>query len=276
MFQVDLFGASLVRSLPNEFDKSGNGNRLAGAYATSTKLLPQGDGRAVRVLATRRQSSQRARALGTLSQTTIGTRVAGQLPARLDYGVEMAMQRGGLEQDSINAWAGHWQVRASLPGWAAPKLTSEYNFATGDDVPNDGTRQTFDQLYPTGHDKLGLADQIGWRNIHHLREGIEITPIKATPISLNYHSWWLASAPTASIRRAALFSSRVVRRRGEHARRAGDRPAGHACDYAADSTRRRIRLHLQRRLSARSDTRRLLQLPIRSWPRTRFLAERYG
>ena len=43
------------------------------------------------------------------------------------------------------------------------------------------TRQTFDQLYPTGHDKLGLTDQVGWRNIHHLREGIEITPIKATP-----------------------------------------------------------------------------------------------
>ena len=84
-------------------------------------------------------------------------------------------------------------MRASLPVWSTPKVTSEYNFATGDEVANDGTRQTFDQLYPTGHDKLGLADQIGWRNIHHLREGVEITPIKATPISLNYHSWWLAS-----------------------------------------------------------------------------------
>jgi hypothetical protein len=194
LFQVDLFGASLVRSLPNEFDKSGNGNRLAGAYATSTKLLPKTS--VEPYVFWRRDVNLRSElgALGTLSQTTIGTRVAGQLPARLDYGVEMALQRGGLDQDSLNAWAGHWQVRASLPGWAAPKVTSEYNFATGDDVANDGKRQTFDQLYPTGHDKLGLADQVGWRNIHHLREGIEITPIKATPISFNYHSWWLASA----------------------------------------------------------------------------------
>jgi hypothetical protein len=106
----------------------------------------------------------------------------------------MALQRGGLDQDSVNAWAGHWQLRSSLSGWATPKITTEYNFATGDQVANDGTRQTFDQLYPTGHDKLGLADQIGWRNIHHIREGVEVTPIKATPISLNYHSWWLASA----------------------------------------------------------------------------------
>ncbi|HVQ16829.1 MAG TPA: alginate export family protein [Vicinamibacterales bacterium] len=193
LFQVDVFGASLVRSLPNEFDKSGNGNRLAGAYATSTKLLPKAT--VEPYVFWRRDVNIRSElgALGTLSQTTIGTRVAGQLPARLDYGVEMALQRGGLDQDSLNAWAGHWQLRASLPGWSAPKVTSEYNFATGDDAANDGNRQTFDQLYPTGHDKLGLADQIGWRNIHHLREGIEVTPIKATPISLNYHSWWLAS-----------------------------------------------------------------------------------
>jgi hypothetical protein len=193
MFQVDVFGASLVRSLPNDFDKSGNGNRLAGAYATSTKLLPRATvepyvfwRRDVNLLSELGPS-------GTLSQTTVGTRIAGQLPARLDYGVEVVLQRGGLDQDSISAWAGHWQLRSSLPAWAAPKITSEYNYATGDDIPTDGTRQTFDPLYPTGHDKLGLADQIGWRNIHHLRQGVEITPFKATPISLNYHSWWLAS-----------------------------------------------------------------------------------
>jgi hypothetical protein len=193
MFAVDLFGASLVRSLPNEFDKSGNGNRLAGAYASSTTLIPRAT--VEPYVFWRRDVNLRSElgALGTLSQTTVGTRIAGQLPAKLDYGVEMALQRGGLDQDSVNAWAGHWQLRASLPGWAAPKLTSEYNFATGDENAGDGARETFDQLYPTGHDKLGLADQVGWRNIHHLREGIEITPIKATPISLNYHSWWLAS-----------------------------------------------------------------------------------
>jgi hypothetical protein len=192
-FQVDVFGASLVRSLPGEFDKSGNGNRLAGAYATSTKLLPRATVEPYVIW--RRDVNLRSEfgALGTLSQTTVGTRVAGQLPARFDYGVEMALQRGGLDEDSISAWAGHWQLRSSLPGWASPKLTSEYNYATGDVNPGDGTRQTFDQLYPTGHDKLGLSDQIGWRNIHHLREGIEITPIKATPVSVNYHSWWLDS-----------------------------------------------------------------------------------
>jgi hypothetical protein len=211
MFQVDVFGASLVRSLPDEFDKSGNGNRLAGAYATSTTLLPHTT--VEPYVFWRRDINLRSElgTLGTLSQTTVGTRVAGQLPARLDYGVEMALQRGGLDADSVNAWAGHWQLRESFSGWAAPKATSEYNYATGDRAANDGRRQTFDQLYPTGHDKLGLADQIGWRNIHHIREGVEITPFKATPISLNYHSWWLASATDGLYAASgALLVPRVV------------------------------------------------------------------
>jgi hypothetical protein len=191
-WQADVFGASLVRSLPDAFDKSGNGNRLAGVYASSAKVIPQA---AVEpYVFWRRDVNLRSEltTFGNLSQTTIGARIAGKLPARLDYGIEMAMQRGSLAADSVSAWAGHWQIRESLPGAGAVKLTSEYNFATGDDNPTDGRRQTFDQLYPTGHDKLGLADQVGWRNVHHLREGFEFSPFKATPISLNYHSWWLA------------------------------------------------------------------------------------
>jgi len=208
-WQADVFGASLVRSLPDEFDKSGNGNRLAGVYASSAKVIPQAA--LEPYVFWRRDVNLRSEltTVGNLSQTTMGMRVAGKLPARLDYGVEMAMQRGSLAADSVNAWAGHWQIRESLPGAGAVKLTSEYNFASGDDNPTDGRRQTFDQLYPTGHDKLGLADQVGWRNVHHLREGFEFSPIKATPISLNYHSWWLAETTDALYAASGALLARV-------------------------------------------------------------------
>jgi hypothetical protein len=190
-FQVDVFGASLVRSLPGELDKSGNGNRLAGAYATTTKLVPGASVEPFVIF--RRDVNLRSElgAIGNLAQTTVGFRAAGKLPARLDYGVDMALQRGSLAADDISAWAGHWQMRASLPGQGAVKLISEFNYATGDARPNDGTRGTFDQLYPTGHDKLGLSDQVGWRNVRHIREGFEVSPVKATPVAVSYHSWWL-------------------------------------------------------------------------------------
>lgn len=215
-WQADVFGASLVRSLPDAFDKSGNGNRLAGVYASSAKVVPQAV--VEPFLFWRRDVNLRSEltavsgptTVGDLSQTTMGVRVAGKLPARLDYGVEMAMQRGSLAADSVNAWAGHWQIRESLPGAGAVKLISEYNFATGDDDPADGRRQTFDQLYPTGHDKLGLGDQVGWRNVHHIREGIEFSPFKATPISLNYHSWWLAERTDGLYAASGAILARVA------------------------------------------------------------------
>ena len=196
-FQVDLFGASLVRSLPDGFDKSGNGNRLFGAYGSATRVIPLGT--VEPFVFVRRDDNLRSEAgvSDTLNQTTVGVRVAGKLPLRLDYNSDLALQRGSLGSDSVRAWAGHWMIRESLPGAANIKLISEYNYATGDRNPSDGIRQTFDQLYPTGHDKLGLADQVGWKNVHHIREGFEFTPFTGTPLSINYHSWWLADAADA-------------------------------------------------------------------------------
>lgn len=77
------------------------------------------------------------------------------------------------------------------------RVSAELNLASGDANPTDGTRGTFDQLYPTGHDKYGLADQIGWRNIRHVRTGIEFAPAKKWLVGANYHSWWLMNSHDA-------------------------------------------------------------------------------
>ena len=205
-FSADVFATSVVRILESDFDRSGNGNRFAGVYGTTAKLIPGATVESYVLF--KRDVNLRAEAggFGTLKETTTGVRIAGKLAARLDYGVEMALQRGSLGTDDISAWAGHWQMRESLPGPGAVKLTGEYNFASGDEDPTDNVRGTFDQLYPTPHDKTGLADQIGWKNIHHARAGVEVSPFKATPFAVNYHSWWLAEAKDAvyNIGNAAL------------------------------------------------------------------------
>ena len=194
---IDLFAASVVRILDDEFDKSGNGNRFAGAYVSAPQVIPQAT--AEPYLFWRRDTNQRAEsgALDSLQQVTTGARFVGRLPARLDYNLETVLQRGSLGPDAIRAWAGHWQLRETFSGAVTPRLTAEYNFASGDADPTDGIRGTFDQLYPTAHDKYGLADQVGWRNIHHVRIGFDITPIKATPVIVGYHAYWLAEARDA-------------------------------------------------------------------------------
>ena len=88
--QIDLFAASVVRILEDEFDKSGSGNRFAGAYVSTPRVVPRATTEPY--LFWRRDVNQRAEsgALDSLQQVTTGARLAGRLPARLDYNVESA------------------------------------------------------------------------------------------------------------------------------------------------------------------------------------------
>ena len=99
---------------------------------------------------------------------TPGIRAQGGLPDAIDYNVEMALQRGHVVGDTISAWAGHWEL-----GWKplgndfGLRLGLEYNFASGDRDPGDKRYNTFDDLYPAGFNKYGMADPISWRNIRY-------------------------------------------------------------------------------------------------------------
>jgi hypothetical protein len=188
--QIDGFAASVVSISPADFDKSGGGNLISGAYASLTALPKQ----TVEPYVFWRQARDVAAELGgtgALHQVTTGIRMAGTLPAAFDYSGEMAVQTGSVGPDDVMAWAGHGAVGRTfgLP----VRLFGEYNYASGDASGTDGTRRTFDQLYPTGHDKLGLSDQVGWRNIHNLRVGLEGRPTAKWLVAGSYHSWWLAS-----------------------------------------------------------------------------------
>ncbi len=191
---IDVFGTSVVRLLPDEFDRSGNGNRFAGVHASTRALVP---GSTVEpFLYFRRDERQglETGGTGTLSVTTVGVRLAGTVPGDWSYGIETALQRGGVGAEDVEAWASHAQVTTPVVAPLATRATAEYNYATGDADPSDGVHGTFDQLYPTPHDKYGLADQVGWRNLHHVRFGVALTPWRGLPVTANYHSWWLAEA----------------------------------------------------------------------------------
>jgi hypothetical protein len=196
--QFDVFAASVVAVQPDGFDKSGNGNALYGTYESLTGIIPK---QAIEPYFLWRQSSNVKAELGgtwTIHQATTGVRIAGKLPATFDYSTEIAAQTGSVGPDKIKAWASHALLGKRLD--AVPVQTrvfGEFNHASGDANQSDGTRGTFDQLYPTGHDKLGLSDQVGWKNINHARAGAEIKPSARWQLTGSYHSWWLASATDA-------------------------------------------------------------------------------
>jgi hypothetical protein len=197
-FKFDVFATSVVTIQPEEFDKSGAGNALYGFYGSTAKAIPNAT---LEPYVFYRQSDGFALETGgsgSIHQTTFGSRIVGKLPGDFDYGVEMAGQTGSVSTDDVRAWAGHWVAGRTFTAAAArPRTFLEFNYASGDRNAKDGVRGTFDQLYPTGHDKLGLADQVGWKNVEHVRGGIELKPKPQWQVAGSYHSFWLASATDA-------------------------------------------------------------------------------
>lgn len=197
-YRLDVFAASVVNLQNNEFEHHTQGNNLHGLYGGIEKLVPQAVIEPYVFWRLSHGVVSETGKIGKLDTKTAGIRWAGKLPVNFDYNVEMAYQTGMQSTDDVKAWAGHWQTGYTFvrTHWK-PRLIAEYNYASGDGNGKDGNRHTFDQLYPTGHDKYGLADQVGWRNIHDLRTGVEFKPRAKWQVSGIFHDWWLADAHDA-------------------------------------------------------------------------------
>ena len=196
--RIDSFAASVVNIDMDDVNRSGLGNYLYGADAPLAILPNGGVVEPYEFVRTSSNLTTETGARGDLTSSTTGVRSAGKWSDRTDYNVEAAIQRGSLGSDTISAWAGHALVGRTIPaGSLTYRAFGEYNYASGDETPGDGVRGTFDQLYPTAHDKYGLADQVGWKNIHHLRTGLEVRPHTKLALAGGYHSFWLASATDA-------------------------------------------------------------------------------
>lgn len=193
-YKVDLFASSVVNLKEATVDKSSGGNDLHGAYGSITKVVPNATIEPYVLWRLARGTKTEAGLGGKTDRKVYGGRFVGKLPANFDYNIEAVGQTGSVGTDTIRAAASHAALGYTLASVTKkPRIVLEYNYASGDENPTDGKQQTFDQLYPTGHDKYGLADQVGWKNIHDLRAGVEYKATTKLNMSLFYHSWWLDS-----------------------------------------------------------------------------------
>ncbi len=213
-YRLDAFASSVVNARDGEWNHHQQGNNLHGLYAGADRLIPNAVLEAYtlwRVAPWFANPVNEHGTRGKLDSHTTGVRFAGKLPRNVDYGTEMATQMGSLGTDGIRAWAGEWRLGYTLTRFRyKPHFTTEYNYASGDANPKDGKRGTFDPLYPTAHDKYGLSDQVGWRNIHHLHVGPDFKVSPKLTLSSNYHSWWLASATDALYAASGAAVARVA------------------------------------------------------------------
>jgi hypothetical protein len=137
----------------------------------------------------------RAHGTDKLGVNTFGFRLAGPLAKAARYSVEAAAQNGkiGPATQRAMAWfasaARHW-----TPGGKPLDVSVEYKYASGTRDPADaGRSSTFDQMFPSNHDKFGHQDLFGWRNIHNLRSLANLGVSKNFALNFMYDDFRLAS-----------------------------------------------------------------------------------
>lgn len=197
-FRMDAFATSVVIIRNGVIDHHLEGNNLYGLYATAKDVIPHATFDVYEFWNLRPTFALEGIKSGKLDEWTTGFRWVGALPDNFDYRTEMAYQLGTLSVDKIRAWMGHWVLGYSLKSLPLrPRLFFEYDYGSGSGNSKGGYDNTFDPIYPSTHDKLGLADQFGWRNIQDLRFGQEWHVARKWTAATSFHDFWLANAHDA-------------------------------------------------------------------------------
>jgi hypothetical protein len=196
-YQVAVFASSVVPGSNTYLHRAIPGNNFYGIYGSLTNIIPRAtfEPYVLWRLAPGNFALPETVGRGHLNEVTIGLHLKGTLPAEFDYDTEFDGQKGSLGAFSIGAWAGYAGVGKMFPNVvAAPRVFIEGNYASGTKNPAGRDWNTFDQLYPSNHDKYGFTDQVGRRNLVQFRVGVEENVGKKWKFKQAFAGFWLATS----------------------------------------------------------------------------------
>jgi len=196
-YVVSVFASSVVPGDRTYLHNVFPGNNLYGVYGSFQNIVPKATFEPYVLWRIAPSSSALPETLGRghLNEVTIGLHWKGALPANFDYNTEFDGQTGSLGERSIGAWAGYVSLGKTFPKIAAaPRVFVEGNYASGTKNPRGHDWNTFDQLYPSNHDKFGFTDVIGRRNVVQFRVGVEEEPTKKWKLKQAFEGFWLATS----------------------------------------------------------------------------------
>lgn len=195
-YKVSVFASSVVPGDSTDLHNAIPGNNLYGVYGSLPKLIPSASFEPYvlwRVAPSNPDLPEEV-GRGHLNEVTVGLHWKGTLPDNFEYDTEFEGQTGSLGVHSIAAWAGYASLgKTFLKIAATPHIYAEGNYASGTKNPAGREWNTFDQLYPSNHDKFGFADLAGRRNLVQFRAGVEEEPSKKWKIKQALEGYWLAT-----------------------------------------------------------------------------------
>jgi hypothetical protein len=192
--KLDLIAGSVVAIDPTRIDRHRTGEHIYGAYGSIRSILP---GMNIEPYVLFKQTLKVKSEPGVAGNALVvspGSRLFGIAPGRIDYTAEVVAQRGSYSGDTVSALGG-----SIVAGWTIwntawkPRISVEYNYASGDATNKDGERNTFDQFYPSNHGYYGMIDQFGWKNMKNLRAGFDLLPVKKLKLRTDFNEFYLAT-----------------------------------------------------------------------------------
>jgi Alginate export len=196
-YQVSVFASSVLPGDNSNVHNAIPGNNLYGVYGSFKNIVPHAtfEPYVLWRLAPGNFGLPETVGRGHLDEVTIGLHVKGTFAPSFDYDTEFDGQTGSLGASSIGAWAGYANLGKEFRKVAAaPRVFIEGNYASGTKNPAGRDWNTFDQLYPSNHDKFGFTDQVGRRNLVQFRAGVEEEPTKKWKLKEAFVDYWLATS----------------------------------------------------------------------------------
>lgn len=215
-YHLGVFAASAVVPQASGVSPHQEGNNIYGLYGRVENLIPKSSFEPFvlwRVQPSLAVEPAQSKTTGKEDMQTYGVRFKGRVHDGLNYSAESAGEVGSVGAETFRAW--------SLEGGASyefstvrtdPRIFAQYDFASGNPTPGDGTHRTFDTLYPTAHDRFGIVDLFGWQNIRALREGGTFMPHRRLSVSGQYLDFWVDSTADAVYNTSggAIFHGKVT------------------------------------------------------------------
>jgi alginate export protein len=191
---VDLLAGSPVLINPTGFDEHKPGEHFYGAYGSIRNVLPGMNIEPILLFKENLQIKSETGVVGNALIASPGARVFGKTPGRVDYSGEMFFQWGSYSTDHVAAmgasYVAGWTMNQSV---YKPRVSVEYNYASGDPNNKDGNRNTFDQFYPSNHAYYGMIDQFGWKNLKNARAGFDFLATKKFKLRADFNEFYLAT-----------------------------------------------------------------------------------
>ena len=221
---LGIFAASAV--VPQAYGVSPHqeGNNIYGAYGRIDDfLVPHSNLEPFflwRVQPAEVVEAAKSKTTGKENEKVGGVRFKAQAHKALDYGGEVIYEGGTVGTQSIGAWAAQGGAAYQFLDVATkPRVFTQYDYASGNSDPaTNAKHSTFDTIYPTAHDRLGITDLFGWQNIESVRAGATVEPHRRLTFTVQGLDHWAADALDSIYNTSG---SAIVNNKTDHGRHVG-------------------------------------------------------